>query len=229
MVARLSEGRTETKGRFSQSGVKYRTVCGQCNNGLLGAKYDPALISFSNQLTTILKSTLDLPSRLYVRAQPQAILRSLLGHISAQGVSRYPKGPQTEPIRDYFCDQSKPFPIGLHAFYWAYPFRPTVLMRDVAYCDLTNHNSFMLWMMKFFPVALAVTWDEPKGFEFPVHSFEQWRGVSFSTVVDLPIDIRPLIPEHWPEAPTNNSLLLVGQEAIFSVPRQVVENTPRLP
>ena len=81
--------------------MKYRTLCHRCNNSLLGARYDPPFIAFVNEISLLLKSSIYLPSTLSIQGQPQAILRSLLGHIAAQGVNRYLKGPLTEPMRDY--------------------------------------------------------------------------------------------------------------------------------
>ena len=80
--------------------------------------------------------TLHLPPVINVRRKPQAILRTIVGHISAQGVNRYLKGPLTEKVRDYLLDTSKPFPSGLHAYYWAYPYKPHVMFRDAAYLDI---------------------------------------------------------------------------------------------
>jgi hypothetical protein len=201
---------------MSQNGVKYRTLCHRCNNSLLGARYDPAFISFVNTIGNHLKSTSYLPATLTLHAQPQPILRSLLGHIAAQGVDRYLKGSMTEPIRDYFLDESKPLPEGLHAYYWAYPYRPHVMFRDAAYMDLQSGDHFALWMLKFFPVAFVVTWGKAIGFEYTPHSFDPWRACAFSAVSGMPLTLRPVIPVFWPEAPTHRSMLMYGQEAIHA-------------
>lgn len=212
----LADSPTSTKGRLSQNGVKYRTLCHRCNSSLLGAKYDPPFISFVNEIGLFLRSSVFLPPALMVRAQPQAILRSLLGHIAAQGVDRYLKGPLTEPIRDYILDESKPLPDGLSIYYWAYPHRPHVMFRDAAYLDIPSGETFSIWMLKFFPIAFVVTWGKPVGFEYTPHTFEPWRSSPFSHIVDLPLTLRPVIPVFWPEAPTDRSILVYGQEAIHA-------------
>ena len=213
----LSDDPTKLKGRYSQNGVKYRTLCGRCNNTLLGANYDPAFISFVNAVGGLLKSSLHLPPVISVRGQPQAILRALIGHLSAQGVSRYLKGPLTETVRDYFLDTSMPLPDGLRVFYWAYPHRPHVMFRDAAYLDIPSGHSFLIWVLKFFPISFLVAWGEPMGLAYPIHSFEQWRAVPYSTEADIPVSLRPIPPIlYWPETPTNQSILLYGQEAIYA-------------
>lgn len=216
IVRLLSDETAPSKGRFSQNGVKYRTLCHRCNNTLLGTKYDPAFISFVNSVGTVLRSSLHLPNAILVQAQPQAILRSLIGHVSAQGVDRYLKGPLTEPVRDYFLDTSLPLPSGLRVFYWTYPHRPHVMARDAGYLDIPSGHSFAIWLLKFFPIAFLIVWGEPKGLHYPIHSLDVWRDSPFDTLVDLPITLRPVPPQFWPEAPSDESVLLYGQEAIFA-------------
>lgn len=205
------------KARKSQNGVKYRTLCARCNNTLLGHKYDPHFIDFVNEIGHALKSSLYLPPVIQIRAEPQAILRSLLGHLAAQGVDRYRKGPLTESIRDYILDTSLPFPDGLSAFYWAYPHKPQVMVRDAAYLNITGgHQPFVLWLLKFFPVAFMVTWGEPTGLMYEPQNFNPWRHVAYGTGVDMPLILRPTAHPYWPEAPSNNNILLYGQEAIHA-------------
>lgn len=214
IVNLLSDEPLRAKGRYSQNGVKYRTLCPRCNNALLGAKYDPPFIDFVNEVGRLLKSSLQLPPALCIRVQPQAILRSLIGHISAQGVDRYLKGPLTETVKEYFLDETKPLPNELRVFYWAYPYKPHVMFRDAAYLDIPSKAVFSIWLLKFFPVAFLVTWDEPQGLDYPIHSFDAWRSATFETVADLPINLRQIPPMHWPEAPSNKSVIVYGQEAI---------------
>jgi len=212
----LSADEASTRGYRSQNGVKYRTLCQRCNNSLLGARYDPAFIAFVNEIGQFLKSSLHLPPALTVRGQPQAILRSLLGHISAQGVDRYQKGPLTEPIRDYILDESKPFPEGLCAYYWAYPHRYHVMVRDAAFLDIPSGNPFSIWLLKFFPVAFLVTWGRPTYLEYMPQPFEPWRNSPFAHEVEMPIALRPAIPAFWPDAPTDRSILAYGLEAVHA-------------
>ena len=210
----LSQSSTPTRGRHSQNGVKYRTLCHRCNNSLLGARYDPPFIAFVNEISLLLKSSIYLPSTLSIQGQPQAILRSLLGHIAAQGVNRYLKGPLTEPMRDYILDETKPFPAGLCAYYWAYPHRSHVMVRDAAFLDIPSGNPFAIWLLKFFPVAFLITWGEPSYLEYSPHPFEPWRSSLFGHQENMPLTIRPALPAFWPDAPTDRSVLLYGQEAI---------------
>ncbi len=214
LLRRLSNTTEGPKSRFSQNGVKYRTLCKHCNNSLLGAKYDPPFIEFVNGASEVLRSTVFLPSTLNIRGQPQAIMRSLLGHLAAQGVDRYRKGPHTEAFRDYILDDSLPLPPSLRVFYWAYPHRSHVMARDAAYLDISTGAPFGIWFLKFFPIGFMLTWDTTNPLPFPVQSFEPWRHADYSASVELPFQLSPVPPEHWPEAPTDQSILAFGREAI---------------
>jgi len=215
LVELLSNETGSTKGRLSQNGVKYRTICARCNNNFLGTKYDPELIYFVNSVGQLLRSPIHLPPVLTVRAKPQSILRSLVGHMSAQGVDRYEKGNLTEALRDYFLDPTLPLPNGLNAFYWAYPHRSHIMFRDAAYLDIRVGNPFAFWMLKFFPIAFMITWDKPTPLDHHISTFESWRNIPFDAAVDIPITLRPIPPVHWPETPTDYTMILYGQEAVY--------------
>ena len=187
LVRRLSATAKGRRPRLSQNGAKYRTLCHRCNNTLLGATYDPPFIQFVNQISTLLRSSLVLPETVSVVGQPQAIMRSLIGHLSAQGVDRYRKGPQTDGLRDYILDSSLPLPTPLRVFYWAYPHRSHVIVRDAVYIDLGVGQPFAIWFQKFFPVAFMVTWDGPETLPFPVQGLQPWRAVSYAEQAELPI------------------------------------------
>ena len=214
----LSQEANPPRGRISQNGVKYRTLCAHCNNGLLGAKYDPPFIDFVNSIHSCLTTSLVLPDVVNVPCQPQAIMRSLIGHVSAQGVDRYLKGPLTNMVREYMFDESCDLPEGLNIYVWTYPYRPHIMVRDAAYLDIPSGKSVAFWLLKFFPVAFALAWGEPAGWNQPVHRLSDWRGLPFAQVVDLQLRLRPCVPPAWPEAPTTESAILYGQEAIHAVP-----------
>jgi hypothetical protein len=110
IVNHLNAEKPAGKGRLLQNGVKYRTLCHECNNTHLGANYDPAFISFVNNVGSYLKAKIALPRVIPTEIEPQKVMRALLGHLAAQGVDRYRKGPDTEPLRDYFLDHTLPLP-----------------------------------------------------------------------------------------------------------------------
>ncbi|MDE2598132.1 MAG: hypothetical protein KGL40_00765 [Rhodocyclaceae bacterium] len=215
IAARVSADATSERRSVSQNGIKYRTLCARCNNGLLGADYDVGLREFVNKIGDYLKSRMHLPPTLNVPGYPQKIVRAVLGHLSAQGVGRYKKGPQTEALREYMLDTSLPLPEGISIYCWPYPYRGHVVVRDAAFTYLPIGKPCVFWLLKFFPVAFMVTWDQPEELVLEkVVSFDTWRNAPYDYQAEIPVPLMPLIYEYWPEAPTDDSIVVYGPEAI---------------
>lgn len=220
ITERLNVGKTKSNGRISQNGVKYRTLCAHCNSTMLGIHYDPTFIDFVNSISSILKSDLYLPGVIPIKTKPQRVMRSLLGHLSAQGVNGYNKGEFTEPIRDYILDETKPLPDSLKIYFWLYPFRHYIMARDCAYKDFQYSEHVLIWFLKFYPVAFMITFKEPDSyaFPFPFYCLSSWGQEQIDFEIDVQIDLWNIPPEDWPETPSNHSqsLRVYGQEAIVS-------------
>src|SRR5438128_1702584 len=84
-------GAPPLRGRHFRNGPSYRTLCAHCNNGLLGAVYDPALAYFCAEVRRATNTRIALPDEIFVDIQPQLVMRSVLGHLAAMGVGRYKK------------------------------------------------------------------------------------------------------------------------------------------
>lgn len=208
------EGGNRKRATRSQNGLKYRTLCGPCNNGLLGARYDPALIMFANEVARTLQTTAVLSSLQWFSIQPQAVMRAVLGHMCAQGVGRYAKGPLTEAVRQYMLDENLPLPEGLSFYYWAYPFRHQVIIRDAVFTDFSDHGPVMFWLLKAYPLAFMVTWTPAPKLPFSVQTLDPLRAIGFAETASVPLRLDPLTPELWPEAPPDDFAVLYGPEAV---------------
>lgn len=219
--ARLMPG-SNGPGRYFQRGPSYRSLCGRCNNELLGAIYDPALAHFCTEVRRITNTRLELPYRFAINVQPQLVMRSVLGHLAAMGVNRYRKGDVTEPFRDYMLDQTLPLPTQVRFYYWVYPFRSQVLIRDACISNLRSRVITLFWLMKFFPLAFLVTFDEPEGRQFQALNLDQFRFVQFDSYVPIDIQLFPLVHEHWPESPTDESFIMYGEQAVTIFPRNKI-------
>ena len=157
----LSAERAGVRGRISQNGVKFRTLCNRCNNTILGSNYDLAFNEFSQNVTSYLKSNLVLPETVNVRGKPQKIARALFGHLTAIGIDRYKKGKNTEDLKDWFLDESRPLPDYLSIHYWVYPYQTQVLIRDGGLRNLRVQDPAVIWLMKFFPIAFSSSFSSP--------------------------------------------------------------------
>ena len=91
------------------------------------------------------------------------------------------------------------------------------MFRDAAYTHLSSGQPFTFCLLKFFQIAFLVAWDEPAGLKYPIHNLERWRSAPINLVADLPLGLSNIPLLFWPEAPTEDSILTYGQEAIHAV------------
>jgi len=215
-------GERGVKGRRFRTGVKFRSLCGPCNNKLLGADYDPALATFCDNVRRAVNTKLLLPPIISVDVQPQAVMRSVLGHLSALGINRYEKGDVTESLRDYMLDRTKPLPSQLRFYYWLYPYRPQVLIRDavMGIGPFGNQQTVLFWLLKFFPLSFLITWNEPTHRLINQPTLDVFRSRSFDFVTPVHLYLRPTVPELWPETPTDSHIILYGDLAFGVQPKE---------
>lgn len=199
-------------------GVRFRSLCERCNRDVLGTQYDPELIRFVQAVTALSKTSLHIAGLQFVRIKPQRVMRSVIGHLCAQGVGRYEKGPDhTEPMRDYMLDPSKPLPDVFSMHYWLFPYPTVVLTRDVSIVNLTTRQQSILWVMKCFPLAFALT---ERDYVFdgvpPQLKMDPYRHKGVDEVVEVPIDLLSIPPRPFPEHPADNSILLYGAQSTLA-------------
>jgi hypothetical protein len=209
----LGVDRNEVKGRYSQNGVKFQTLCHNCNNKILGLNYDPHLNFFSSEVIQYLSSGLQLPHIINITSKPNLIARSVIGHMLAVDTGRSNKSKVISNLARYFLNPSYQLPKGIDIYYWVYPHKQQVLVRDAALvCPLV---SFML--MKYFPLAFMLTIDAPK----PKHLYSLNPLLSSNPDQErnIPVSLSIIPPARFPEAPDTNGAVLYGQAAMMALPK----------
>jgi hypothetical protein len=204
------------KSRRMQSGVKFRSLCSRCNSELLGARYDPALIEFTNSVSLLLKGAVAVPEVAFVNVTPGAIARSLLGHLLAVGVERRQTTPVLEAVSTFFLDTTLPLPHGLELHYWVYPYRRQIAIRDAALiASFSKSEPIAFWCLKYFPLGFIVTWGRREQHLPNLRDFMLSGGMHPARV---PVVLRNLPPQNWPEAPSDEGAVFYGEGAIGALP-----------
>jgi hypothetical protein len=211
MMDRLAPELPKRKGRAFQNGVMYRTLCQRCNNEL-GLDCDPALIAFANAVSEALQSGA-LVGKLTCDAA--AVMRAVVGHLSAVGVDRYLKGPNTEPIAAYMANRALPLPDPLQIFWWPFPFQGQVMMRDAVYSHGGSEEPIFFWLLKFYPLAFLVTFDRTEASpKFQLPELSELRHLAQGTLTELSIGLSAIVHPFWPEAPSRDHFIAVGRDAM---------------
>lgn len=214
VASELISGLRFQKPEISHDGLKFRTICAECNS-LLGSHYDPALNEFAITVGGFLKSSLELPEVLHVEIRPTAVARAVLGHLIAARLSEIDAFYDPD-IRTLIFDSGIPFPDGLSVFYWVHPYAQQVVFRDALMpAKRGNFSDFQrIGILKYFPLGFLVTnISEYEGLD----ALTRWRNEPASMVVRVPIRLKHIRDAFWPEAPTPGNFLLFGQEGLDSV------------
>lgn len=208
------------KGRHVQGGVKFRTLCGRCNNTLLGTNYDPVLLEFGNAIAQYLQgaATLSLPDIVTVATQPGLLARAVLGHLFAVGVARQALSPAEQEAAAFVVDPYMTLPDAVDIFYWVYPQRQQVQVRDcMLFTNFSGTDPIRFWCLKYFPIAFMVTWHLKHRERIAAPNLRDYilgSGVHPANVI---LPLRSIPHPLWPEAPIDNSMVVYGADAVGAV------------
>lgn len=202
----------------SQNGVKYRTLCQQCNNTLLGAKYDPVLNSFTEEVGQFLKTSLILPEVIKFKTKPAMMAKSVLGHLlAAKGNLSHTL--QDKIFREYLLTSEMSVPKGYKIFYWIYPFNNVKIIQDFLMAKVLGPQSGthgMFSIIKYFPIAFLVTdLDHYEGLD----ELTKYCTNKIDEEIQIPIRLSSIRSEDWPEK-SEDTILFGGDDlGVFAKPK----------
>jgi hypothetical protein len=221
----LSDSKTD-KGfspQIGQNGLYYKTICPDCNNNILGGKYDKYLGDFTKNIESLIKSSIMIPGKISVRCYPNAIARSLLGHLLA-AKTETDEVVLDQLIRPCVLDETISIPSSINIFYWIYPYKNIKVIRDFAMvsCTNTTRNFGYFNLLKFYPVAFLIAHDLEEYDN--LDSLKDFKNMPFDQEAEISIKLNPIRYSNWPEDINNtNRFLLFGQSTF----NDSVNVTPR--
>jgi len=213
-------GDTSFRPRQDQNGVTFKTICSDCNN-LLGSRYDWALGDLARRIEGFVESNLNLPDSFEVECLPNAVMRSILGHLLA-AKTETDEVVIDELIRPSIIDQSIPIHDDIHILYWVYPYEETVILRD--FCMPAVRGRFQDFgffnLIKFYPLAFLVT-HQLASYE-GLLSLHQFNQLLPSEKRNIQINLRSTKQSRFPEECSDDNFLAFGRTArdsVHSVPK----------
>ena len=219
----LGDGIQPTGGRQAQGGVNFRTLCTKCNSSRLGAQYDPALIQLTiavDQFISSLKVGLIVPSFTFVETKPQRVLRAVIGHTLAGSLDRVSDGDWDKELVEYFLKPDLSFPASARIYYWVYPYDQQIIIRDASYLSLLKStqqlNPTLIMCLKFYPLAFLIADNRNLNYQFNLPCLSEHGGVSLDANIYLPIHLKQLPRETWPEAPSPEHLIVYGGDPLYA-------------
>jgi len=205
---------------ISQNGVKYRTICKECNEKI-GKKFDPVLNGFARGIGNILKRKLILPSIIYYKTKPNLLIRAILAHLLA-AKGDIDKVTMDEQIRNFIFDENASTPEKINIFYWVHPYTNTVILRDVAMLSIRGKfagNVGFFSIFKYFPIAyLVCNLKEYEG----LNELTLYRNCKPQDIIDIPINLKDIRGPEWPEIVDAGNMVMGGgsiQSSVSAIPK----------
>ncbi len=198
----------------SQNGVKFRSICKDCNSKL-NELYDKELNEFSLSVGRYLKSTLSFPEIIHHKTKPINIIRGILGHLLSAKIE-LDETIFDKQIRRIIFDVNEKLPDDLHVFYWIYPFDKTVIIRDISMPAIRgNFKKYGYFqIIKYFPLAYLIG-NVPR-YE-GLYELTIYKDININEELEIPIRLDTIKHHEWPEIVDNHNILFFGESGLNSV------------
>lgn len=209
---------TQSKPVTSQNGLKYKTICRDCNTFL--SPYDMAFKDMIESIRKFVYTKLILPYNVNIVVNPIKIAKCILGHMLASKVG-FCTSTYDDSIRQYLFSDNAILPEGIRIFYWFYPYNCTIISNDIYELDTNTGIQTFYSVLKCFPIAFTVVFNDSiinNTNELVIYSsdtIETKRWINFN--------FRLFHQWDYPERILDNIIHLVPQEKtdIVAYPKKV--------
>lgn len=223
LIVNSGDRSTSNSSMRIQGGLKFKTLCGNCNNNLLGLKYDPELKYFVDGVQTSFQNAdryVVLPRLIKTEANLHSVARSVIGHLLAahsvpETQKRIINVGATEVLRQYFLNSDAPFPADWRLYCWPYFSRTQIILRHAAWMDVSvqNINNKVTYghLLKFLPLAFWLVYEQPHNFIIPENEITP-KGNTSNKRDTIDFDLQKAPHLSYPEVPTGHRILLFADE-----------------
>lgn len=211
----------QLKGNRSQGGIHFKTVCGYCNS-LLGSKYDKELIKFTKDVEQYINSLtygFEFNKTTYTSYKTVKIAKAIIGHLlAANSVNdtshSEPLGGAYNQLARFVLDENLPLPDDISIYYWLYPYRPIKMLRSIGIININDPSQQVIGdILKFYPVAFLVSFGNAKpSTKYGLTQLPLESNQSIDDVRGLKMTYNAPLRADFPEAPSNNEVLLVSDQ-----------------
>lgn len=197
------------KGKISQNGVKFATLCGQCNNSILGRDLDPAFNNFVKSVYDLVHSKISLPLFIPVKCQPGKVARAFLGHMAA--TTSFDGAELLREDLGEFIREGKELPSDANIYCWPFPYKNQALVPFHCIAPemaKTGYKGTLItWVMKFAPVAFMLCWKQPTHFKLTKLTSISDYITGSENNVEILFKLSK-VEQYWPERPGPNDVIL---------------------
>ena len=163
IVEMIGADNIKLKGIKSQNGSRFKTICANCNNKIIGNN-DQEVSSVIKELNTKIKKHFSDFHSIYnsvsVRFNPVRFCRAMIGHIlSATTVNHCRKEPVNSPyftpLQDFVLGNDNALNDTHDIYYWFYPNEMHLSSKMILFYN--DGNYCVISILSFFPIAFLLT------------------------------------------------------------------------
>lgn len=198
----------------SPDGVKFRTICEDCNS-YLGAEFDEVINKLNSDITELVSSQLILPATIMVKTCPLKLMKGLVGYLLAARIDFW-DAPYENELRDFVLNSGRTSLKKVYIAYFIRAHASTITIRDLVMPKIRgNFSDFGFFsIMKYFPVGFIFS-DQPN--YAGLSDLNSFAAANYDDETELPIRLKNHFNEHWPEEPNKDNILMGGSELLNAV------------
>jgi len=196
--------------QLSQNGLKYRTLCSDCNNRILGKNLDVALSDFLRGVISIVESAIHLPEAVDIECDIDAVCLCVLGHLVAANITDH-RSVFDETASKCVLNERLHSLDAMHMYGWIYPYSPTLIFRDFV-IHMSDEPVFCQFFATF-PFAFLVT---GSAVHLDVTAFRPDHTQQARPAKTVSVPTSDIKPYGWPWHPDFSGLVFGGDALMRS-------------
>jgi hypothetical protein len=203
--------------RRFRSGIRFKTLCAECNNGL-GAKEDKTISTFFERVKKLVESRIILTSTMKVATKPNELYKGLMAHLVAANDNGIPTAFDIE-ARDLFFGRKALRLSTWSLFYWVFVGHELFIMRN-AYHTVWHPTVELrpMMLLKLYPLAFMFV-QEPWFMGVP--NMRMYLRDRDNEDAELPVQLwRRDNHSFWPAMATPNSMIMLGGDSFGLIGRR---------
>ncbi|MGF6282135.1 hypothetical protein ABH908_000379 [Pseudomonas frederiksbergensis] len=211
---------------LAQNGVVKATLCGDCNNRVLGAELDPALIdAYRSASAALEKGRFPVIEPIQLTGvNINKVARAVAGHLIALDDKAHHRHRMIRRLRRFVLQESAGLHPDLRFHMWLYPFSRQGMLSDLHHAEFGSPHD-VLWISAFktYPLAFAFSTEvQNPNYRLPgVIDLTQAVTTDPTARYTVRVATKPIVDSNWPFAPYRNGAILAGDNAsVTTVPYQ---------
>lgn len=203
---------------ISQNGAKFKTICGSCNNAILGSGPDKELARIQKEFRKNYSKLIINPnSSINLRINPKLLSKSILGHLLALFVGDNPKqNLKMKPKHSEFSLELRDFvlngkiPENIEIYYWFYPYEEIKINIFFGYIPDIQHSNMKVMgsLFKFEPFAFLIVNKHGSNAKL------QHGKLNLSSDEQvIKINLRQKIRKDYPERPGSKGVVILNSSS----------------